>query len=69
MWLYHHDGKSFARDLREGRKVIISTGFALVVKAHIGTNQERKRINFFESNNSCLCYKASFSPKSRTGFG
>lgn len=37
MWLCHYDGKRFARDLREGRKVIVSTGFGLSGEPHIGT--------------------------------
>ncbi len=37
MWLCHHDGKSFAKDLRKSRKVIVSTGFGLSGEPHIGT--------------------------------
>lgn len=37
MWLCHHDGKSFAKDLREGRKIIVSTGFGLSGEPHVGT--------------------------------
>ncbi|MGC9310134.1 MAG: hypothetical protein ACP5E4_00225 [Candidatus Aenigmatarchaeota archaeon] len=37
MWLCHHDGNSFVRDLKKGRKVIISTGFGLSGEPHIGT--------------------------------
>ena len=29
MWLCHHDGNTFAKDLEKGKKVIVSTGFGL----------------------------------------
>ncbi len=37
MWLCHHDGNSFARDLEKGKKIIVSTGFGLSGEPHIGT--------------------------------
>ena len=37
MWLCHHDGDIFARDLKKGRKIIVSTGFGLSGEPHIGT--------------------------------
>ena len=36
-WLCHHDGNSFVRDLKRGKKVIVSTGFGLSGEPHIGT--------------------------------
>lgn len=37
MWLCHHDGDSFANDLKNKRRVIVSTGFGLSGEPHIGT--------------------------------
>lgn len=37
MWLCHHDGKIFAEDLKENKKVIVSTGFGLSGEPHVGT--------------------------------
>jgi tryptophanyl-tRNA synthetase len=37
MWLCHHDGNSFAEDLRDGKKVIVTTGFGLSGDPHVGT--------------------------------
>ena len=37
MWLCHHDGNTFAKDLEKGKKVIVSTGFGLSGEPHIGT--------------------------------
>ncbi len=37
MWLCHNDGKKFSRDLSNGKKVIITTGFGLSGEPHAGT--------------------------------
>jgi hypothetical protein len=37
MWLCHHDGRSFAKDFKNGEKVIITTGFGLSGEPHTGT--------------------------------
>jgi len=36
-WLCHHDGDSFSRDLKRGKKIIATTGFGLSGEPHVGT--------------------------------
>ncbi|MBS3107648.1 hypothetical protein J4468_01920 [Candidatus Woesearchaeota archaeon] len=36
-WLCHHDANIYAKDLNEGKKVIVSTGFGLSGIPHVGT--------------------------------